>query len=151
MMSEFNVNINDKIKVKLTAKGQEILDEVMRQNLEKFHLTEDFNPYKNYPDAEGYTEFRLWNFMNIFGSYFMNGGPCCVEDNKIICINDEGQNSNKDQFSKVDFYFYAKLEDLRQTIISMDLSYSQTCELLAQILRIEDQLTDMETKSNPQF
>lgn len=45
---------------------------------------------------------------------------------------------------------YIKLEHLRQTIISMDLSYSQTGELLAQILQIENQLTDTELKSDKQ-
>ena len=150
-MSDFNVNINDKIKVKLTAKGQEILDETMRQNLKKCRLTEVCNPYKDYPDAEGYTEFQLWNFMSIFGSHFFCGAPCYIENNKIIFTADEEQDSKANQSLEAEYdAVYVKLEHLRQSIISMDLSYSKTRELLTQILQIEKQLTEMELKSDKQ-
>lgn len=50
------INLNQKIKVKITKKGREYL---------KYH---DF--YYNYPitvDEDGFSEFQLWELMGIFG------------------------------------------------------------------------------------
>ena len=79
-------NINDMIKVKLTAQGKEILDKMVADTLSTlkgFDLS-DYSPY--HTDSEGYTEFQLWDFMRIFGSHFWNGCPQVIENNEIIFI-----------------------------------------------------------------
>lgn len=47
-----NFNINEKVKIKLTEMGKQILQEQGR----KFTI-----------DEEGYTTFQLWDLMSIFG------------------------------------------------------------------------------------
>lgn len=79
-------NINDEIKVKLTAHGKEILDKTVTETLrilKGFDLT-DYSPYPT--DNEGYTKFQLWDFMRIFGAHFWNGCPQIIENNEIIFI-----------------------------------------------------------------
>ena len=62
------INLNDRIKVRLTAYGKLVYfnhyDSVNR-NLERTII-------KNCEakvDDDGYTEFQLWDFINIFGNY----------------------------------------------------------------------------------
>lgn len=83
----FTYNINDKIKVKLTEHGRTILNKDVTDTLGRlkgFNIP-DYSPY--HTDDEGYTEFTLWNFMQIFGSHFWNGCPRVVENNEIIFLN----------------------------------------------------------------
>jgi len=78
-------NINDQIKVKLTDLGKSILDEYVAKQLEKvsyLNLPKDYTPYKT--DSRGYTKFSIWEFTNIFGGHFWNGGPQLIENNEII-------------------------------------------------------------------
>jgi len=51
------VNINNYVKVKLTNYGLNILKSKHKE----------FEQLKT--DKEGYTEFQLWELMNIFGAY----------------------------------------------------------------------------------
>jgi len=68
-------NLNDHVKVKLNDAGVKL----WRQEYEKY-LSEEFKKdnyferyYKQRTDDEGYTEFALWDFMNIFGPHFSMG------------------------------------------------------------------------------
>ena len=82
-------NINDFIKVKLTEHGKSILDKYVSEQLEKvsyLHLPRDYTPYPT--DCTGYIKFTLWEFMNIFGSYFWNGSIPVIEHNEIIFIKE---------------------------------------------------------------
>lgn len=85
----FTYNINDKIKVKLTEHGKTILRnevaDTMRK-LQNLNLPDDYFPYPE--DEDGYTEFQLWDFMNIFGSHFYMGGSQIIKNNEIIFIDE---------------------------------------------------------------
>jgi len=84
----FNYNINDKIKVKLTEYGKDILQKYVADAMRKLkHLDvpDDYFPYSE--DEDGYTEFQMWTFMRIFGSHFFVGCPSIIEHNKIIFID----------------------------------------------------------------
>ena len=77
-------NINDEIKVKLTALGEDILNKDVAETLSTLKKIDlpGYAPY--HTDNEGYTKFQLWDFMRIFGRYFWNGCPPIIEDNEII-------------------------------------------------------------------
>ncbi len=66
------LNMNDNVKVKLTQRGKEILQE----RFEKFH--------KNYPtsftkfelpkeDKRGYSKWQLWRLFSVFGEHISMG------------------------------------------------------------------------------
>ena len=63
-------NINDEIKVKLTAHGKEILNKDAAKTLNALRGINlpGYAPYR--VDKDGYIEFQLWDFMRIFGSHF---------------------------------------------------------------------------------
>lgn len=77
-------NINDEIKVKLTAFGEAILNTDVAETLSTLKEIDlhGYSPYQT--DNEGYTKFQLWDFMRIFGSYFWNGCSQIIENNEII-------------------------------------------------------------------
>ena len=77
-------NINDNIKVKLTAHGEEILNKDAAKTLNALRGINlpGYAPYR--VDKDGYIEFQLWDFMRIFGSHFWNGCPQIIEDNEIV-------------------------------------------------------------------
>ena len=91
----FMVNINDKIKVKLTEHGKAILDKdvanILPSQLIKT-LISDKTYYPYHIDKDGYIEFQLWDFMRIFGPYFWNGCPHIIEHDEIIFIPKINQN-----------------------------------------------------------
>ena len=77
-------NINDEIKVKLTAYGKEILDKDVENILPIMKTCiSDKTYYPYHTDNEGYTKFQLWDFMRIFGTHFWNGCPQVIENNEI--------------------------------------------------------------------
>lgn len=66
------INLNATIKVKLTDHGKYIF----------YHQYDEFNemlgfeyikPHHPECDADGYTEFQLWEFMNLYGQHFVMG------------------------------------------------------------------------------
>lgn len=75
-------NINDCIKVKLTAKGKKIIQEDYEQLCASYPNLDIKMRYVE--DADGYTEFQLWDFMRLFGSHLYCGSPCYIEKNQII-------------------------------------------------------------------
>jgi hypothetical protein len=91
-MGEVRFNINDTIKVKLTDKGKEILHRRIVEGVKIARLHSDFIPSCYQEDDEGYIHPQLWDFMNIFGSYFACGAPCYIEDNTIIFDTKESSN-----------------------------------------------------------
>ena len=85
----FTYNINDKIKVKLTDKGKEILAKEIAKGNSIARLPTDFIPSCYQEDIDGYIHPQLWDFMRIFGSHFWNGCSQVIEHNEIIFISDE--------------------------------------------------------------
>lgn len=85
---EFDVNINDFVKVRLTELGRDILlDDLSKvyPNLKRENLWE-VSPY--HIDDDGYLKIQFWNFMSIFGSHFWNGAPQVIEHNEIIFMTE---------------------------------------------------------------
>ena len=70
-----SINLNDIIKVKLTPKGVDIFyhqhDEINKWY--KAMKALPLEPHMPKIDAEGYTEFQLWHFMNIYGKHIEMG------------------------------------------------------------------------------
>ena len=84
-MRAFNINYH--IKVKLTDKGREIIQNdylrlctaLPNLNLEPVYIE----------DEDGYTKFQLWDFMRLFGEHMYCGAPCYIENNDIILCEGE--------------------------------------------------------------
>ena len=77
------INLNDKIKVKLTTYGQNIHLDYYRDILEKYS-TDIFEKYPSLRqvlkiDQDGYTEYQLWEFINIFGDHICMGAQNVIE------------------------------------------------------------------------
>lgn len=72
-MKQFNMN--DFVKVKLTEFGEKVYAEHYKQYETKRKLTRDDN---------GYSEFQLWQLMNIFGSNMYNGNKILFEGVKML-------------------------------------------------------------------
>lgn len=75
-MKEYqDFNINDYVKVKLTEKGKYIyyhqFDD-MNEDILKMG-GKPLNPIELKYDDEGYAEFQMWHFMEIFGKHLYNG------------------------------------------------------------------------------
>lgn len=83
----YEVNLNTRIKVKLTEYGKEWHKkdyEKLCGSL-KYYLEPEVDPH-------GYSEFTLWDFMNIFGKSFFNGCPPdaqVIEPNCIYLIDSD--------------------------------------------------------------
>lgn len=82
-MKGIRINLNEPIKVKLTDLGRDIY----------YHRFDKFNERMgkeiikpSYPkvDENGYTEFQLWLFINIYGPYMDMGKPNVIEPLEII-------------------------------------------------------------------
>ena len=82
-MSEVRINLNEVVKVKLTDLGKDIY----------YHQFDELNrrygrivckPSFPKEDAEGYAEFQLWNFMEIYGEHFGMAKPNVIEPLEIV-------------------------------------------------------------------
>lgn len=83
------ININRRIKVKLTAEGKEILNQQIAEVNKVCGMEPGFIPSYYQADEDGYIYPQLWDFMNIFGPHFVCGAPCYIENNTIIFDEDE--------------------------------------------------------------
>lgn len=72
---EFNINKN--VKVKLNSEGYRILEEFHQQRLRRLEEAIPEYEWRKYKppetDNEGYSEFQMWQLMNIFGSHMGMG------------------------------------------------------------------------------
>lgn len=65
-------NINDKVKVKLTAAGR---DELRAQYEDLQQICTSLRPYQEpVEDEQGYSVWQLWHLMSTFGELMCNGG-----------------------------------------------------------------------------
>ena len=76
-------NLNEKIKVRLTSSGIKILRE---SHAQIYTVLGSEVPKFTEPsvDKNGYTEFQLWDFMNIFGEHMNMHTTLPIETNIII-------------------------------------------------------------------
>ena len=81
------INLNERIKVKLTDYGKEIyyhrFDDVFRQT-----ELSVFKPEFPKTDEEGYTTFQLWDFIHIYGNYIDMGLPAVIKPLEIVYVGD---------------------------------------------------------------
>lgn len=61
------ININNEVKIKLTARGKHI----HKDNWNAYGLKEKYIPPKE--DTEGWSTWQLWTLFQEFGSYMYNG------------------------------------------------------------------------------
>lgn len=64
-----SLNLNSIIKVKLTPKGVDIFYHYYNEIGKKLNL----EPLMPKIDKDGYTEFPLWKFIDLYGKYFPMG------------------------------------------------------------------------------
>lgn len=77
------INLNDRIKVKLTPLGAEIYYHMFDDTNKKAKKT-IIEPHLPKVDEKGYTEFTLWGFINIYGQYIDVGKPDVIDPIDII-------------------------------------------------------------------
>ena len=83
------INLNETVKVKLTPYGAEIyykqFDEVNKQ-----YGKEICKPHMPRIDKDGYTEFQLWHFIELYGQHIGICKPNVIEPLDIVyCGNDK--------------------------------------------------------------
>ena len=92
-MKEYEFNLNQFIKVKLTGEGKKILKEMYNLN------NDDLKSF--YTDDE-YAKFQLWQFMNIFGKYLFNGSIIQpIKKNNIIILEKDLIEKEKEPVIKI--------------------------------------------------
>ena len=82
-MNEVRINLNEVVKVKLTDLGKDIY----------YHQFDELNrrcgrivckPSFPKEDAEGYTKFQLWNFIETYGEHVGVAKPNVIEPLEIV-------------------------------------------------------------------
>lgn len=82
-------NINDKVKVRLTDKGR---DELRAQYEDLQLFCTSIRPYQEpVEDAQGYSEWQLWDLMSRFGDLMCCGGDLYFDLEIIIPEPAKGQ------------------------------------------------------------
>lgn len=85
------INLNDRVKVKLTPLGAEIYyhqyDELNKQIKERGG--KQLEPRMPEIDKDGYTKFTLWNFMELYGEHMGMCKPNVIEPLYIELCHDE--------------------------------------------------------------
>ena len=86
MNGNYALNLNDEIKVKLTDRGKDIfyhrLDDLIEMGVK-------LTPKMPKVDADGYTTFQLWDFIQLYGQYIGMALPNVIEPIDIVI---EGKN-----------------------------------------------------------
>ena len=67
-------NINDTVKVQLTERGREILKRQYEEAVERCPALKQFLYEKYKEDAEGWSEWQLWDLMFRFGQHMNQSG-----------------------------------------------------------------------------
>ena len=83
------INLNEMVKVKLTPLGAEIYYKQFDE-LNKECGREICKPQMPQIDKDGYTEFQLWNFIELYGEHIGMCKPNVIEPLEIVyCGNDK--------------------------------------------------------------
>ena len=75
MTQYVEINLNDYIKVKLSDKGKEIFDKRYEGKFPP-HLLSQLDIPELKTDEDGYSEFQMHEFINIYGGHF---GPAAQD------------------------------------------------------------------------
>ena len=88
------INLNETIKVKLTPLGAEIYYKQFDE-LNKQYEREICKPQMPQIDKDGYTEFQLWHFIELYGEHIGMCKPNVIEPLDIVyCGNDKYHSDN---------------------------------------------------------
>ena len=88
------INLNETIKVKLTPYGEEIYYKQFDE-LNKKYGREICNPQMPRIDTDGYTEFQLWQFIELYGQHIGMCKSNVIEPLDIVyCGNDKCHSDN---------------------------------------------------------
>lgn len=77
------VNLNDKIMVKLTDLGKEIY---YHQFDDAINAGAKIKPHFPKEDANGYTQFQLWDFIHLYGQHIGMARPNVIEPIDIVLV-----------------------------------------------------------------
>lgn len=81
------INLNEKIKVKLTDYGKVVYYNRLKELNDK--LGSMFKPCFPKEDEEGYATFQLWVFMETYGQYMNMTTPNVIKPLEIIYQEEE--------------------------------------------------------------
>ena len=84
------INLNEIIKVKLTPYGAEIYYKQFDE-LNKQRGREICKPHMPRIDKDGYTEFQLWHFMELYGAHIGMCKPNVIEPLDIVYCKHNGE------------------------------------------------------------
>ena len=77
-------NLNDYIKVKLTDYGKDIYFHKLDVLITEYPLLRDqLKPCFPETDENGFTEFQMWEFIQLYGPYIYLGAENVIEDIEI--------------------------------------------------------------------
>ena len=85
------LNFNDRVKVKLTPLGAEIYYHQFDEVNKRITLRggEKIEPHMPQVDKDGFTEFVLWQFIELYGEYISLGSPNVVSDVNFYISDDD--------------------------------------------------------------
>ena len=78
-----SINLNDRIKVRLTPLGAEIFYHQYDSLIKEHPQITTIMPHMPQIDKNGYTTFQLWGFIELYGTYIHMGADQVIEDNRI--------------------------------------------------------------------
>lgn len=81
------INLNEPIKVKLTQMGKDIYYHQF-DSLNKAIGKEICKPSYPVEDEDGYTEFQLWYFMNLYGNFIDIGSSDVIDPIEIVYVRE---------------------------------------------------------------
>lgn len=85
------LSLNDNIKVKLTPLGADIFyhqfDEVIEEM--KIACEKPIEPHMPKIDNDGFTKFRLWYFIELYGKYIGLDSPDVISDTYFYISEDD--------------------------------------------------------------
>ena len=83
------INLNDYVKVRLTDLGRDIyyhrVDEI-----NSFYGREFCKPTFTKEGTDGYTEFQLWKFIELYGKHIGMGKPHVIQPFEIVYGENDG-------------------------------------------------------------
>ena len=102
------INLNDSVKVKLTDWGKEIFyNQYNRVN--KLVGREVCKPRYPEEDENGYTEFQLWCFMELYGEHMGMTLPNVIEPLEIVYESEKGEKNQPEIVRCKDCKFYSPM------------------------------------------
>lgn len=81
------INLNEVVKVKLTDHGKEIYYHRF-DKVNEFFGREVCKPSFPRVDADGYSEFQLWDFIHLYGNYIYMAAKNVIEPLEIVYEGD---------------------------------------------------------------